>query len=26
MPSKNELDGARFQGKYIAAIAAKLAK
>jgi len=26
MPSKNELDGARFQGKYIAAIAAKLTK
>ena len=26
MPSKNELDGARFQGNYIAAIAAKLAK
>lgn len=26
MPSKNELDGARFQGSYIAAIAAKLAK
>lgn len=26
MPSKNELDGARFQGKYIATIAAKLSK
>jgi NAD(P)H dehydrogenase (quinone) len=26
MPSKNELDGARFQGKYIASIASKLAK
>ncbi len=26
MPSKNELDGARFQGKFVAEIAAKLAK
>ena len=26
MPSKNELDGARFQGKHIASIAGKLVK
>ncbi len=26
MPSENELDGARFQGKYVAELAAKLAK